>query len=97
MSTETEVPTYLSPTLDRDVFRNVIGHFASGVTVITTRHEGVDYGMTASASPGANPNISIGNQCARSWTLPDGRLDHDLRSQDLRAALASPTLPVAHP
>ena len=35
--------------LDRDVFRNVIGHFASGVTVITTRQEGVDYGMTASA------------------------------------------------
>lgn len=36
-------------TCDREVFRNVIGHFASGVTVITARHAGVDYGMTASA------------------------------------------------
>jgi flavin reductase (DIM6/NTAB) family NADH-FMN oxidoreductase RutF len=34
---------------DRELFRDVIGHFASGVTVITARHEGVDYGMTASA------------------------------------------------
>jgi flavin reductase (DIM6/NTAB) family NADH-FMN oxidoreductase RutF/DNA-binding FadR family transcriptional regulator len=30
-------------------FRNVIGHFASGVTVITSRHEGKPYGTTASA------------------------------------------------
>ena len=35
--------------VDREVFRNVIGHFASGVTVITTRYEGVNYGLTASA------------------------------------------------
>ena len=35
--------------VDRDVFRNVIGHFASGVTVITTRYEDVNYGLTASA------------------------------------------------
>jgi 4-nitrophenol 2-monooxygenase / 4-nitrocatechol 4-monooxygenase, reductase component len=30
-------------------FRDVIGRFASGVTVITTNHDGSDYGMTASA------------------------------------------------
>ena len=30
-------------------FREVIGHFASGVTVITANHDGADYGMTASA------------------------------------------------
>ncbi|GII87553.1 hypothetical protein Ssi03_55430 [Sphaerisporangium siamense] len=30
-------------------YRDVIGRFASGVTIITTRHDGVDYGMTASA------------------------------------------------
>ena len=30
-------------------FRQVIGHFATGVAVITTRHEGSDHGMTASA------------------------------------------------
>jgi 4-nitrophenol 2-monooxygenase / 4-nitrocatechol 4-monooxygenase, reductase component len=35
--------------LDKDLFREVIGHFASGVTVITARHEGADHGMTASA------------------------------------------------
>lgn len=34
---------------DQGLFREVIGHFASGVTVITARHEGLDYGMTASA------------------------------------------------
>lgn len=33
----------------RDAFRDVIGHFASGVTVVTTRHDGALYGMTASA------------------------------------------------
>ena len=35
--------------VDREVFRDVIGHFASGVTVITTAYEGVNYGLTASA------------------------------------------------
>jgi len=34
---------------DREVFREVIGHFASGVTVITARHAGARFGMTASA------------------------------------------------
>lgn len=35
--------------VDREVFRHVIGHFATGVTVITTRYEEVNYGLTASA------------------------------------------------
>ena len=35
--------------LDRDVFREVIGHFTSGVTVITATSDGRDHGMTASA------------------------------------------------
>jgi len=34
---------------DRELFRSVIGHFASGVTIITTRNAGIDYGLTASA------------------------------------------------
>ena len=34
---------------DPDVFRDVIGHFATGVTIITTRDAGVDYGVTVSA------------------------------------------------
>jgi flavin reductase (DIM6/NTAB) family NADH-FMN oxidoreductase RutF len=35
--------------LPSDEFRDVIGHFASGVTVITARHEGRPFGTTASA------------------------------------------------
>ena len=35
--------------MDSHVFRQVIGHFASGVTVITTRDQGANYGLTASA------------------------------------------------
>jgi flavin reductase (DIM6/NTAB) family NADH-FMN oxidoreductase RutF/DNA-binding GntR family transcriptional regulator len=33
----------------KETFRHVIGHFASGVTVITTRHGDEDFGATASA------------------------------------------------
>ena len=35
--------------VDRERMRSVMGHFASGVTIITTRHAGIDYGLTASA------------------------------------------------
>lgn len=35
--------------VDPDVFRHVIGHFASGVTVVTAEEDGRRYGMTASA------------------------------------------------
>jgi 4-nitrophenol 2-monooxygenase / 4-nitrocatechol 4-monooxygenase, reductase component len=35
--------------LDREQFREVIGHFMSGVTVITATDGERDYGMTASA------------------------------------------------
>jgi flavin reductase (DIM6/NTAB) family NADH-FMN oxidoreductase RutF len=35
--------------LDANEFRDVIGHFASGVTIITAVHEGQRYGTTASA------------------------------------------------
>jgi flavin reductase (DIM6/NTAB) family NADH-FMN oxidoreductase RutF len=34
---------------DKDTFRHVIGHFASGVTVLTTRNGDEDFGATASA------------------------------------------------
>ena len=49
MSTDTDASLTAAQPLDRDVFRHVIGHFASGVTVITTRQDGKDFGMTASA------------------------------------------------
>ena len=35
--------------VDKDVFRDVIGHFATGVSVITTRDAGMDFGVTVSA------------------------------------------------
>jgi flavin reductase (DIM6/NTAB) family NADH-FMN oxidoreductase RutF len=35
--------------LDPELFRRVIGHFASGVTVVTARHDQTDHGMTANA------------------------------------------------
>ena len=35
--------------MDSQAFRQVIGHFASGVTIITTRDQGTNYGLTASA------------------------------------------------
>jgi len=33
---------------DTETFRHVIGHFVSGVTVLTARHGGADFGATAS-------------------------------------------------
>jgi flavin reductase (DIM6/NTAB) family NADH-FMN oxidoreductase RutF len=37
------------PHCDKEVFRDVVGHFASGVTIVTAHSEGVDYGVTANA------------------------------------------------
>ncbi len=31
--------------VDRDLFRDVIGHFASGVTIITARKDETDFGI----------------------------------------------------
>jgi flavin reductase (DIM6/NTAB) family NADH-FMN oxidoreductase RutF/DNA-binding FadR family transcriptional regulator len=46
-------PDHARPTSTRGgdtrAFRDVIGRFATGVTVITSRHADIDYGMTASA------------------------------------------------
>ncbi|MDO9380606.1 MAG: flavin reductase family protein [Nocardioidaceae bacterium] len=39
----------LDPALDDGAFRAALGRFASGVTVVSTVHEGVDHAMTASA------------------------------------------------
>lgn len=35
--------------VDADAFRRAVGRFATGVTVVTTRSEGMDHAMTASA------------------------------------------------
>jgi flavin reductase (DIM6/NTAB) family NADH-FMN oxidoreductase RutF len=38
-----------APVVDPDAFRRAVGHFASGITVVTARLDGVDHAMTASA------------------------------------------------
>jgi 4-nitrophenol 2-monooxygenase / 4-nitrocatechol 4-monooxygenase, reductase component len=38
-----------TPVFDPSVFRDVIGHFATGVTIITTREREIDFGVTVSA------------------------------------------------
>jgi flavin reductase (DIM6/NTAB) family NADH-FMN oxidoreductase RutF/DNA-binding GntR family transcriptional regulator len=49
MPPTTPSPPPAADTCDREVFRDAIGHFASGVTVITTAHADTRFGMTASA------------------------------------------------
>lgn len=39
----------LLPLVEQNQFKHVIGHFASGVSIITVRNNGVDFGITASA------------------------------------------------
>lgn len=39
----------VSAPVDTDAFRRAVGHFATGVTVVTTRVDDVDHAMTASA------------------------------------------------
>src|SRR5215218_10195296 len=43
------VGTMASAAFDGERYRHVIGHFATGVTVITSRHDDTDHGATASA------------------------------------------------
>lgn len=48
-------------TLDEQQFRNVLGHFASGVTVVTTMHRDQPYGMTVAsfASVSLRPQLVL--------------------------------------
>jgi flavin reductase (DIM6/NTAB) family NADH-FMN oxidoreductase RutF len=39
----------MSAVVDQDTFREAVGHFTTGVAVVTTLHEGVRFGVTASA------------------------------------------------
>jgi flavin reductase (DIM6/NTAB) family NADH-FMN oxidoreductase RutF len=47
--TANETVTAQHDEIDQDVFRRVVSHFASGVTIITTGEHGALYGTTASA------------------------------------------------
>jgi flavin reductase (DIM6/NTAB) family NADH-FMN oxidoreductase RutF len=59
--------------IDATAFRKALGQFASGVTVITTSHEGTPFGMTASAftSVSLDPPLILfcADKRARSGTM----------------------------
>lgn len=64
--------------IDPREFRRTLGRFASGVTVVTTTHEGSSYGMTANAfvSVSLNPPlvlVSVGNRASIHKVLPKSR------------------------
>jgi len=51
----------LSSALNSREFRNAVGHFATGITVVTTEHAGIVHGMTANAfmSVSLNPPLVL--------------------------------------
>ena len=67
-----------APPFDTRQFRNTLGRFASGVTIVTTRHEGQTHGMTANAfvSVSLNPPlvlVSVDHRAAMHQFLPRTR------------------------
>ena len=84
--------------VDRNLFRDVMGRFASGVTVITTHVQGVDSGTTASAvsSLSLDPPmvlVCLNMTSSHAGRRPRGRL---LRGQYRRRQPEPPRLPVRH-
>lgn len=61
---------------DRDLFRDVIGRFASGVTVITARHEGTDFGITASAVASLTLDPPMLLACVNKRTGTENAISH---------------------
>lgn len=64
--------------VDPHEFRRALGRFASGVTVVTTMHEGSTYGMTANAfvSVSLEPPlvlVSVDNRSHMHKILPDSK------------------------
>lgn len=47
--------------VDDNQFKHALSHFASGVTIVTTEHEGTDYGLTVAsfASLSLNPPLVL--------------------------------------
>jgi flavin reductase (DIM6/NTAB) family NADH-FMN oxidoreductase RutF len=59
-----------------DVFRDVIGRFATGVAVITAVREGVDYGMTASAVASLSMEPPMLLVCLNRESVTHGVVEH---------------------
>src|SRR3989442_12278651 len=85
--------------MDPQVFRQIIGNFASVVTVITTREQGTNYGLTASAMTSLTPdppmllvciNKNTGTQAAISRTRTFGVNILDEDQTDLAYQFAKP-------
>ncbi len=60
---ETATRPVVRAAVDADAFRRAAGHFASGVTVVTTRLDGIDHAMTASAFTSVSLDPASGLVC----------------------------------
>jgi 3-hydroxy-9,10-secoandrosta-1,3,5(10)-triene-9,17-dione monooxygenase reductase component len=58
--------------IDRKEFRNALGAFATGVTIVTTQHDGVDVGLTANSfnSVSLDPPMVLWSLGRNSLSLP---------------------------
>ena len=48
--------------IEKDFFRQVLGHFATGVTVVTTNHNGIISGLTVNAFCSVSLGPTIGSR-----------------------------------
>ncbi|MGA2842461.1 MAG: flavin reductase family protein [Steroidobacteraceae bacterium] len=65
-------PTAPASTIDRKEFRSALGAFATGVTIVTTCHEGIDVGLTANSfnSVSLDPPMVLWSLGKTSLSLP---------------------------
>ena len=68
------------------VFRQVIGHIASGVTVITTREQGINYGLTASAVCSLTLEPPMLLVCINKNTGTQAAISQDMRRKRIEQA-----------
>ena len=86
------------PEFDSSIFRDVVGRFASGVTVITTRDGGQDFGMTASAMSSLSLDppmilICVNRRAASRQAISHARVFGVNILHEDQASLAGPSKP----
>jgi flavin reductase (DIM6/NTAB) family NADH-FMN oxidoreductase RutF len=85
---EEGTPAQVTAVFDQKLFRNALGRFATGVTVITTQDDERVHGMTANAfvSVSLNPPlvlVSLDNRCNMNRMLPGtGRFGISVLAED---------------
>ena len=62
--------------IDQEEFRRVLGHFASGVTVVTTTHNDMQYGITVSAFTSLSLEPQLVLICINKWVGSHEAIDH---------------------